>query len=334
MDPGGYILIAGQGRSGTNWLLEILDQSRQTHCRNEPNECAGSALAALPTGLGCRPGLGAELESAWDAAIARASRSFGERDHTIPAAKDHFSRLAQRTGLVRLARSKRLRKGLNSVRRTRLAEEWPIPSWVRSRRGWDQRVPVLKLTVVPGWIVWALENRPEARVLHIVRHPGGFLNSYIKRWLSYQADQEEVARANRNVLVQIVAHEPEWAERFGDIAAMSLLESELWYWVYCAETIHRAGEGNPRYQLVNYLDLARDPVEVSRALYRGCGLDWDNAIEQAIRRSSQESESIASAWRRALDAEQIALVERILAKSTMGTWWNEDRSGSTARALP
>src|SRR5947207_2507909 len=205
-------------RSGTNWLLEILDQSRQTHCRNEPNECPGSALAALPSGQTCHPGLGAELESAWDQAIARASRSFGGRDHLIPVRKDHFSRLAQQVELVRLARGKRLRKVLGSVLRAPLPEEWPIPSWVGSRRRRDRLLPVLKFTIIPGWIVWALRNRPAAHVLHIVRHPGGFLNSYIKRWLSYQANREQVERMNRDMLVTVASHEPAWAERFADPA--------------------------------------------------------------------------------------------------------------------
>jgi hypothetical protein len=187
-------------------------------------------------------------------------------------------------------------------------------------------VPVLKLTIVPGWIVWVLQNRPAAQVLHIVRDPGGFLNSYIKRWLSLQADLEEVTHVNRNILSQIAAHEPDWAERFGNIEGMSLLESELWYWVYCSETIHKAGEGNPRYQLILYGNLVRDPVETSRSLYQDCGLEWDDSIEQAIRRSSQRSGEIATAWQHALDAEQIALVERILEQSAMRTWWSEDES--------
>ena len=83
MSPKRYVLITGQGRSGTNWLLEILDQSRQTHCRNEPNGCAGSALSALPLGQMSCPEQEAKLESAWDAAIIRASsRSFGDRATT------------------------------------------------------------------------------------------------------------------------------------------------------------------------------------------------------------------------------------------------------------
>ena len=44
-----YALIAGHGRSGTNWLLHLLDRAAATHCRNEPNEIAGNEFAALPS---------------------------------------------------------------------------------------------------------------------------------------------------------------------------------------------------------------------------------------------------------------------------------------------
>src|SRR4051812_20363205 len=101
--PERYVLIAGQGRSGTNWLLEIFDRSPRTHCRNEPNECAGSALSELASGWTFDPELGAELEPVWDEAIARTAASFGDRDHAIPVPKDHFSGPAQRMGLVRIA---------------------------------------------------------------------------------------------------------------------------------------------------------------------------------------------------------------------------------------
>jgi hypothetical protein len=322
MDPKRYILIAGHGRSGTNWLLEILDQSQQTHCRNEPNECVGSALSALPSAWVDHPGLTAELESTWDEAIARASRSFGDRDHSIPVYKDHFSRPAQRIGLVRLARGKKIRKALGSVLTAPLPEEWPIPPWVGGQSGGDRLVPVLKVNFVPGWIAWALRNRPEAHVLHIVRHPGGYLNSLIKRWLSRQKDRAAVESVNRALLAQVAAHDPAWAARFGDPGTLSLIEAELWYWLYCAETIDRVGAGNPRYQLIKYEELTRNPVEVSRSLYRGCGLDWDETIEQAIRRTAGESDAIAAAWRDKLDPEYVALVERILDAGVVRDWWD------------
>ena len=42
-----YALLLGQGRSGTNYLLHLLNQSPLTHCRNEPDEVEDSALRRL-----------------------------------------------------------------------------------------------------------------------------------------------------------------------------------------------------------------------------------------------------------------------------------------------
>ena len=174
----------------------------------------------------------------------------------------------------------------------------------------------------PGWIVWVLRNRPEAHVVHIVRHPGGFLNSLMKRLWS-QLDMETVVRDNRERLARIAAVDPIWASRFGDLDTLSPVEAELWYWRYSSETIHQAGEVNPRYQLVKYEELTNDPVEVSRSVYRGCGLDWDDTIERAIRQMSGESQAIARAWEQKLNSEQIAAVQGILPDSLMRDWWDE-----------
>ena len=321
MTPPRYVLIAGHGRSGTNWLLEILDQSQQTHCRNEPNECAGSALSELPSGQIDRPELDGELEPVWDAAIERTSTSFGSRDQSINVYKNHFSRAAQGMGLVRIARGKKLRKILSPIMSSLRCEEWPVPSWVVNKRQNDRSLPILKINMEPGWIVWVLRNRPEARVLHIVRHPGGFLNSLMKRLWS-ELDMETVARDNRERLARIAATDPVWACRFRDVDTLSPVETELWYWRYSSETIHQAGEGSPHYQLVKYEELTGNPQEVSRAVYRGCGLAWNDTIEQAIHQKSGESQSIAAAWETKLASEAIAAVKRILGDCAMRDWWD------------
>ena len=316
-----YVLIAGQGRSGTNWILEILDQSPQTHCRNEPNACVGSALSELPSGRAWNPDLSATLEHRWDEAVGRTSWSFGIRDQDITAYKDHFSRAAQRLGLVRVARSKWLRGvtalAMPSVQRV----EWPIPGFIVNSRRHDSFLPVHKLNRVPGWIVWALANRPQAHVVHIVRHPGGYLNSLTKRlWSAH--DMRKVESDNRERLAEIATFDPSWADRFGDLAALSPVETELWYWRYASETIHQAGVGNPRYQIVKYEELTRNPIGVSRSVYQGCGLAWNAAIERGIEQMSTESQAIAAAWRDRLDAHQVAAVERVLHDSLMRDWWD------------
>lgn len=317
-----YVLIAGQGRSGTNWLLDILDHSTVTHCRNEPDKPAGSALTALPTGWVARDPF-PELEAGWDEAARRASRSFGERDHRIRVRKGHLAPAAQRLGLLRAVTGPKYRKvlgvGLPALHRA----EWPIPWFVASAERLGRALPILKVNQQPGWMVWVLRHRPSARVLHIVRHPGGFLNSYTNRWLAHE-DPEQVVQTDRRRLAMIAEADPAWASRFGAIEALGPDEAELWFWRYAAETIHEAGQAHPdRYQLIIYEDLIRDPVGVARSIYEGCGLPWDDAIEAAIRQSGVESGTIAGAWRGRLDADQTALLGRILDDSPLRSCWPE-----------
>jgi hypothetical protein len=316
---GRYAIIAGQGRSGTNWLHEILDYSPRTHCRNEPNELTGSAFSALPCGWP----VGLDLEGVWDETVRRSTHSLGERDPMLRVRKNHYRGVAQGLGLVRALQGVRTRHYLGYVAPVYRRAEWPVPAWAAAPSALDRATTVLKLNQVPGWAVWALRNRPEARVLHIVRHPGGFLNSYINRWLSLQDDHNKVLSDNRRRLVMVAASAPEWGERFGDVGTMSLLEAELWFWCFAAEAIDEAGRGNPSYQLIIYEDLARDPIGVARAVYRTCDLPWDEPVERAVRASSGESKAISSSWRKKLTPEQVGLVEKILAATAFREYWPE-----------
>jgi len=311
-----YVIIAGRGRSGTNWLLSILDRSARTHCRNEPSAMPGSALhSMLPPGTVA--GIDdAALASHWDEAIRRTARCFGERDHAVPVLKDHFFPVSQRLGLVRIASSPRLQRSIAPLLPSSRKAEWPIPVWVASRRKLDEAVPVLKLNQVPGWASWALRHRPEAFILHIVRHPGGFLNSWANRWLN-RNEAERVAEANRRRLETVVQFDPSWRDRFGPIDRLDVAESELWYWRYTTETIHKAGQERPSsYRLAIYEDLVHDPVGVARSLYDALELPWTEAIE------------IATAWRSKLTADRVAMVERVLEGSLTQDWWSEPDQAS------
>jgi hypothetical protein len=69
-----------------------------------------------------------------------------------------------------------------------------------------------------------------------------------------------VRRKNRERLDAIRRLQPEWGLRFLDLDRLSLLESELWFWCYATETLHRAGEGKPHYRLNGFEELAGRPL--------------------------------------------------------------------------
>ena len=313
------ILIVGHGRSGTNWLLRLLDLSSDTHCRNEPNEIIGGSFAHLPCPWVAREKQ-PELEASWDEAVQPASLCMGERDPPLAVRKRHTHALSYWLGLHRIICRARVRRAAGLLTPSLRSWEWQLPRWLGSRRALKNAVPVLKLVQVPGWAAWVLANRPRTRVLHIVRHPGGFLNSWSKRYLA-RRDRAEVAQVNRHRLRMVVEADPSWAPRFGDIDRMPVEESELWYWLYACKTIDEAGARSPMYELIIYEELAADPVGVARRLFDVCGLSWLTRTENAIRMDSSNPQLIARAWRDSLAREHANLAARILKAEYTRRWW-------------
>lgn len=313
-----YALVVGQGRSGTNWLLEILDHSHTTFVRNEPEGIQGSLLAALMGDKVSFPAVASFGES-WDRAVESACSVIGVRDHRIRVSKFYLYEVVRRFGGIRIASSLRLRKSLARVLPGFRAEEWRIPWWLGSAERQAQALGILKVNH-PGWVRWVLSKRPEVPVLHIVRHPGGFLNSWINRYLALN-DPERVRRENADRLRRIAAADETWSTRFGDIDAMSVEESELWYWMSSAETTYLIGRERERFHQFVYEEVVRDVLDNARRAYAACSLEWTKAVEQEVLRGARDSRSIADKWRQQLTPSQMALVDRILEQTRIGSWW-------------
>jgi hypothetical protein len=322
-----YAIIVGQGRSGTNWLLDLLDLSPRTHCRNEANELADSPLAQLPSPT-VRNDFSEDFGQQWDRAIALSALRLGARDSIGTHPKDHLYEPARRLGGAALLNKNKARKLLSLTTPSLGTTEWFVPWWFASERSLKGAYLVLKLNQVPAWAQWLLLNRPQALVIHIVRHPGGFLNSWQKRYLALE-DPEAVKKANFQRLEQIAKSDPHWAERFGNLEAMSVHESELWYWCYATETIHNEGcdprsapvENRKNYLPVVYEELVADALAKTKQIYEKCHLPWTVDIERKVTQKAFNSKTIATAWRNKLSSEHVKLVERILDRSLMNQWW-------------
>src|SRR3712207_4350983 len=120
-----YVLIVGHGRSGTNWLLDILDNSPRTHCRNEPNEIAASPLAKLPSPYVPGQDL-APMARDWDAAVRWTATHMGERDHAWAGPKDHVFGFSRATGLARTM-NRRPRRIVGTLVPSLRGGEWELP---------------------------------------------------------------------------------------------------------------------------------------------------------------------------------------------------------------
>ena len=306
-----YALIVGGGRSGTNWLLELFDQSPETFCRNEPYGAPESPLNELADDRFWVRHDQSALDSRWDEVIAWTSTHMGERDHAIKVPKSYMFEISRTLGLYRMVQGPRLRRLTRRVIPALRGGEWPVPRWIAHPGRLAEATAILKLVAPPGWAVFVLQQRPQIPVFHIIRHPGGFLNSWANRWAAGR-DMNEIKRKNEERLRRIGEVDPAWAERFGDITPMSADRSELWYWHYVNEVIYEAGKGRQQYHRIIYEDLVSDPARTMRRCYEAAGLSWDPVIEARISVAASDSAAIASAWRKKLASEHIELVEEFL----------------------
>ncbi len=322
-----YALLVGQGRSGTNFLLALLDQSPRTHCRNEPDQLDRSALSALAE-FRFFVDDEAKLARIFDPAIGEAALCVGPRDHAADLPKTWLRPLSRRAGFFYLRQRYRAVERLLRRRKPMDGRELRFPPWMADPERLAQSFHVFKLNAAVGVGAWALRRRPQARVLHIVRHPGGFAKSWLARWVKGEGGQERGAGTpdalrDEERLRAVLRREPHWARVMGDVDAMDRVEGELWWWRYVNESLWREGRARASYRLTLYEDRVAQPLEATRAVFETCGLGWSEEIAGRVGRVARGAEGIARAWRDELDRRTVALVERVLDGSPMAAWWRD-----------
>lgn len=328
--PLAYLFLIGQGRSGTNFLLSLLDQSPATHCRNEPDQLDSSALARLSE-FRFFVDDEARLRALFEPALRQAARCVGPRDHMADVEKTWLRPGRRRAGYFLLRQRYRAVERLIHRRKPMDGKERLFPGWMVDAAELERSQHVFKLNAAVGLGAWALRARPEARVLHIVRHPGGFAKSWLKRWVRGEGGMDRgKGTADRldekERLREVARRDPRWSALFGDIDALGQAEGELWWWRYVNEALYDAGRGHSRYLRVLYEDLAHDPEAVSRHVYQAAGLAWDEVIAARVRSIATGAERIARAWKDELAPELVTLVEKVLDGSPMEAWWREPGS--------
>lgn len=105
---------------------------------------------------------------------------------------------------------------------------------------------------------------------------------------------------------------------------MDVQAAEMWYWLYANESLYVEGRKRDRYLPLTFERLAAEPMATARDAFEFCGLEWDDRIQDSVRKLSEQSQQIAKAWRSRLTREQVTLVERILRNSPLADLWPEE----------
>jgi hypothetical protein len=335
-----YAVITGNGRSGTNWLETILDSSPLTHCRSEPYDIPTSPFNQIPQVW--KAGKAApDMERFWDETVRWSRSRIGRRDHAFTSPKRFVHPLARISGVTRLIAHSKSRRMIAFLQPSLRQGEWRMPWWIGSQRRLEQAYPVFKINLDRQMVSWILEHRPQARILHIVRHPCGRLSSWLSRYVAGR-NADDILAVRKDRLRRICEAEPEWIVKFGDIGAMSLVECEVWFWRYLNESVYAVAHNHPGYLRLVYEDLVDAPLENARKAYAFSGLPWDSHVEAIITaglngsiwgKRSGTPTSIAYAWKTKLSPEHVRIVESIVHDSPIMAWWTRDQVPNAEPAL-
>lgn len=331
MEPQGYAVITGNGRSGTNWLETILHASPLTHCRSEPYGIPTSPFHQLPHVW--KAGRTApDMDSLWDGIISWSRSRIGQKDHPLAYPKRYVHPLAQKSGVARLIGHSKSRRVMAFMQPSLRQGEWQMPWWIGSQHRLEKAYPVFKIDLDQRMVSWILGHRSQVRILHIIRHPCGRLNSWLSRYVAGR-NVDDILAVRKDRLYKIGEAEPDWRLKFGNVEAMTLVECEVWFWRYFNESVYAAGNGRPGYLPLVYEDLVAAPLVHAKQAYAFCGLPWDAHVEEIITRGLDDSvwgklsdtpAAIAGAWRTKLSPEHIRAVETIVCDSPIMALWTKD----------
>ncbi len=302
-------------RSGTTWLGKIFDSHPMVLYRHEPDTWQRLTDVPIVASRATRAMHEVRLSAFVESLPAmHADRVCGKRP-LFP--KSYASRVAVR----HYALASALHKGL-----ARAGVETEPPRPPQPTRGRTYRL-VWKSIESLGRLGLLLECLPDARSVHIVRHPCGYVASVLRG--------EAAARFGHNAAAEdfpiyelLAATAP--ARRRGltleRFQLMPVVERLAWRWVIFNELAVEDTAGADRNRILYYEELCASPEPVARELFEFCALSWNSQTAQFLRSSTSRArgdyysvfkDPLASAWhwQAELPPAQAAIVAGVAADS-------------------
>jgi hypothetical protein len=320
------LFIVGMTRGGNTWLGKIFDAHPDVLYRHEPD----SILKTKTVPAFCRDqDVDRYLPAAkryFDAVLkVRTSKAIG----TFPILPKSYHSYPQH----QLKRAMVLgAKGFEKLGVfSRFFRDLPLPEMTG-------RAPVhhvAKSIAALGRMNLFSRLYPEAKIILLLRHPGGQVASALKAIASDKIDGQPPATEDWGIYQDLA--QTDLGRRHGltlaDFKAFDPVERLAWRWAISNDKALEDLDGRRNVQVVLYEDLCRSPVTVSRSVFAFAGLDWHPAAERFVQRSStankaetydrviRDSVKTAAAWRRKLEPHKIGLIDTVLGRSRAGKYY-------------
>lgn len=320
--PSKSILVIGLPRSGTTWIGKIFDSHPRTLYLHEPDSAV--PMRGIPL-------IAESMAPGMDLVKVQ-----GVLQRTVNV------RLARVAGVLPLF-PKTYRGTVSDLTHRWLA----LGAKICSRFLGELNVPDLfaESPQNPVRLVWkSIESigrtgllarlMPDCRIIHIVRHPCGWMDSQNRGHRENRFSSDD--RADWWRFDQLQATAP--ARRRGLSAAsfqsMSDLERDAWSWVLWNEIGAEAADGLANIMTVLYEDVCAAPIEQSRRMFDFASLDWHPQSEAFIARSVsthrdqyysvfRDPTIAANKWRHTVPVDDQKVVESIMRESKIGRMFLE-----------
>jgi hypothetical protein len=313
------LFIIGAGRSGTTFLAKLIDSHPDVLYRHEPDSVLVNTQIPFLPRLSEFPALKERTRRYLEQLIeVRAAKVSGQRPIF---AKSFRSSLQRRRFLATLYTAKVVEKAAGK----RLGRAVSVADCI-DRATSGRLVPLIKSVDSPWRTPLFSAAMPELRILHIMRHPCGVINSCLRGI--------EMKLMSSTVYLR-PPFEAGMAEGYPfsleELEARSYEERAAFFWMICNQYILDSMRQHANYRPVVYERLCSSLEPALRGIFDFAGLAWNSQtatfVHHLMHQEGQEAgyfhvmRSPASAvdkWREQLSPEQIGRIERIVAHSEVG----------------
>jgi hypothetical protein len=312
------IIIIGSARSGTTWLGKIFDSNPDVFYLHEPDSVLINT--EIPFQLG-RNELGSYLDETSTYLDQLTELRNIKVTGTLPVFRKNYRNI-----VMHLARTSQIYaiKAAQSRISRRKFNDWNIADYLNSTLT-DAHYVLKSVNSLNRALLFS-RAKPDARIIHLVRHPCGQISSCLRG--------SRLSLMNVNPFLTTLAMMPETTEHgltLEGMESMKLEEQLACTWMLQNEKTMREMQDSPNYKLVVYEELCENPLETARSLFDFAQIDWHRQTKDFIRRCQASSDgakryfqiirpptSAVSRWKKELNDDQIIRIKRVVENTLPG----------------
>jgi len=303
------IMIFGSPRSGTTWLGKLFDSHPDVFYLHEPDSVLVDRDIPFQVNA-------AELETYLVPATEYLSRLMDIRDIKATGSLPIF-RKNYRNPFMHMVRcgyvysAKALQRGIGAEKLRNI----DVPDCFAEAKKANCQLVIKSVNSLNRVSLFSAV-RPEARMLHLIRHPCGYVASLLRGIRMNLLQGKSFMPA--------ISRMPEAKQRGFTLDYFKNLTIEEWFacmWMIQNEKTMNEMHGKACYKLVVYEELCQDPVQLTRELFEFSALRWSSQTEAFIRRCQNADDgkksyfqitrnpaNAVSRWKSELDEGQISRI--------------------------